>query len=384
MPQQDLNGCGDIFPLGITGTPIYDSSNGLVYAVAETTGYHHLLVALNANTGTVTLQRDLDNPTASNQPAYNQQRPALAIDGGRVYASFGGLAGDCGAYQGGVVSAPLTGNGPLTSWHTPTSREGAVWGTGGPVVGPNGDLWIANGNGAAGPGDPYDGSDSVTELSPALNRLAYFAPATWAADNATDLDLGSTQPALAGGGAVFIVGKRGVGYLLSSTDLGGIGGQLAEQDICNARGTAAVSGSIVYEPCQDGGMAAVEVNAAKKTIKVLWRGPAAAQGSPVIGGGAVWVTTYSTSGRHAVRAEPGHGQGRAPDLDQRGHAALLIAVPAWQHGLHQHADRGHRDQRRLTLQHRPERVRVPPWQPGPPLESQLARGSATRNRSNRT
>ena len=296
VPQQDLNGCGDIFPLGITGTPIYDSSNGLVYAVAETTGYHHLLVALNANTGTVTLQRYLDNPTASNQPAYNQQRPALAIDDGRVYASFGGLAGDCGAYQGGVVSAPLTGNGPLTSWHTPTSREGAVWGTGGPVVGPNGDLWIAIGNGAAGPGDPYDGSDSVTELSPALNRLAYFAPATWAADNATDLDLGSTQPVLAGGGAVFIVGKRGVGYLLSSTDLGGIGGQLAEQDICNARGTAAVSGSIVYEPCQDGGMAAVEVNAAKKTIKVLWRGPAAAQGSPVIGGGAVWVTTYSTSG----------------------------------------------------------------------------------------
>jgi hypothetical protein len=296
VPQQDLNGCGDIFPLGITGTPIYDSSNGLIYAVAETTGYHHMLVALNANTGAVTLHRYLDNPTASNQPAYNQQRPALAIDDGRVYASFGGLAGDCGAYQGSVVSAPLTGNGPLTSWHTPTSREGAVWGTGGPVVGQGGDLWIAIGNGAARSGDPYDGSDSVTELSPALNRLAYFAPATWAADNATDLDLGSTQPVLAAGGAVFIVGKRGIGYLLSGEDLGGIGGQLAEQDICNARGTAAVSGSTVYEPCQDGGMAAVEVSAAKKTIKVLWRGPASAQGSPVIGGGAVWVTRYSTSG----------------------------------------------------------------------------------------
>ena len=29
---------------------------------------------------------------------------------------------------------------------------------------------------------------------------------------------------------------------------------------------------------------------------MLWRGPGDAQGSPVIGGGAVWVTTYSDSG----------------------------------------------------------------------------------------
>jgi outer membrane protein assembly factor BamB len=292
IPRQDLNGCGDIFPLGITGTPIYDASNGLVYFVAEITGYHHMLVAVNATTNVVELHRYLDIPTSANQPAYNQQRPGLAIDDGRVYAAFGGLAGDCGAYQGSIVSAPLTGNGPLTSWRTPTSREGAVWAPGGPVVGPDGNLWISNGNGAAESG-AYDGSDSVTELSPALQRLAYFAPTTWAADNASDLDLGSTMPVLAAGNTVFIMGKRGVGYLLSSTHLGGIGGQLAEQTICNARGTAAVSGSVVYEPCQDGGLAAVEVSAASKTIKVLWRGPADAQGSPVVGGGAVWVTDYS-------------------------------------------------------------------------------------------
>ena len=36
-----LNGCGNIFPLGITGTPVYDPANGLVYAVAEVAGYHH-------------------------------------------------------------------------------------------------------------------------------------------------------------------------------------------------------------------------------------------------------------------------------------------------------------------------------------------------------
>jgi polyvinyl alcohol dehydrogenase (cytochrome) len=298
VPRQDLNGCGNIFPLGITGTPIYDPGNGLVYAVAETTGYHHMLVALNATTGAVELHRYLDQPTAANQPDYNQQRPALAIDDGRVYVAFGGLSGDCGAYQGGVVSAPLTGNGPLTSWHTPTSREGAVWGPGGPVVGPDGDLWVSNGNGAAlSTADPYDGSDSVDQLSPSLQRLAYFAPSNWVALDAHDQDLGSTQPVLAAGNTVFIMGKGTVGYLLDSTRLGGIGGQVAEQSICKAEGTAAVSGSTVYEPCQSGGMAAIDVSAATKTIKVLWRGPAGATtGSPVLGGGAVWVTSYSPTG----------------------------------------------------------------------------------------
>jgi outer membrane protein assembly factor BamB len=308
VPRSALHGCGNIFPLGITGTPVYDAGNGLVYAVAEVTGYQHVLVALDAATGAVKVHRDLDMPTTANQPDYNQQRPALAIDDGRVYASFGGLSGDCGAYQGGVISAPLTGDGPLTSWHTPTSREGAVWGPGGPVVDKNGDLWISNGNGAAeSSADPYDGSDSVAELSPSLRRLAYFAPSTWATDNAHDKDLGSTQPVLAADNTVFVVGKGSVGYLLNGTDLGGIGGQVAEQGICNARGTAAVSGSTVYEPCQDGGMAAIDVSAASKTITVLWRGPADAQGSPVIGGGAVWVTRYSPTGGTLYELNPGNG-----------------------------------------------------------------------------
>jgi outer membrane protein assembly factor BamB len=297
VSRSALHGCGNIFPLGITGTPVYDPGNGLVYAVAEVTGYRHLLVALDAASGAVKLHRYLDTPTAANQPDYNQQRPALAIDEGRVYAAFGGLSGDCGAYQGGVISAPLTGDGPLASWHTPTSREGAVWAPGGPVVDRSGDLWISNGNGAAeSTADPYDGSDSVTELSPALQRLAYFAPSTWATDNAHDKDLGSTQPVLAAGNTVFIVGKGGVGYLLNGTDLGGIGGQVAEQSICKAFGTAAVSGSTVYEPCRTGPLTAVEVSAPHKAIKVLWHGPPGTDGSPVVGGGAVWVTAYSQSG----------------------------------------------------------------------------------------
>jgi outer membrane protein assembly factor BamB len=296
VPKPPPNGCGNIFPLGITGTPAYDAGNGLVYAVAETTGYHHLLVALSAATGKVALRRYLDIPTSANQPAFNQQRPALAIDDGRVYASFGGLSGDCGPYQGSIISAPLTGSGPLTSWRTPTSREGAIWAPGGPVVGPDGNLWVAIGNGAAGAGQPYDGSDSVTELTPGLRRVAFFAPVTWADDNDNDLDLGSTQPVLAAGNSVLITGKRGSGYLLDAGRLGGIGGQLTQQSICAAFGGAVVSGPVIYEPCRSGGLAAVRVDAAAKSVTVLWHGPSDSNGSPVLGGGAVWVTAYSDSG----------------------------------------------------------------------------------------
>src|SRR5215472_7695426 len=250
--------CGNIDPLGITGTPVYDQGNGLVYAVAETTGFHHVLFGLSVRDGSIKVERDI--PAPDGHPRNDQQRPGLAIGAGRVYVAFGGLAGDCDQYIGSVVGVPLSGGGPLVGWHTPTSREGAVWATGGPVTGPDGDLWVSTGNGAAGSGQPYDGSDSVTRLTPGLVRKSFFAPAVWADDNANDQDLGCTQPVLAAGNAVFIVGKRGVGYLLDAANPGGIGGELASKSICGALGAAAVDGDTVYEPC--GGTTAITVNAA--------------------------------------------------------------------------------------------------------------------------
>ena len=43
-------------------------------------------------------------------------------------------------------------------------------------------------------------------------------------------------------------------------------------------------------------MAAVYVNAAERKIAIRWRGPADGNGSPVLGGGAAWVTAYDPSG----------------------------------------------------------------------------------------
>jgi outer membrane protein assembly factor BamB len=286
VPLSELP-CGDIDPLGITGTPVYDQGNGLVYAVAETSGYRHVLVGVSVASGAVTVERAITAPDG--QPRYDQQRPALALLDGRVYVAFGGLFGDCGPYRGSVVGVPVSGRGPLVSYVVPTARDGAIWGTAGPVTGPGGTLYVSVGNGSV-TSTSFDGSDSVTALSPQLRRTGIFAPATWRADSQGDLDLGSTQPALAGHGMLLALGKRGTAYLLEVTRLDGVGGQLDQARVCPAFGAAAVDGTTVYEPCEDGGMAAISVAGGR--IRVLWRGPGSAWGSPVVGGGAVWVTDW--------------------------------------------------------------------------------------------
>jgi polyvinyl alcohol dehydrogenase (cytochrome) len=299
VPLADLP-CGDINPLGITGTPVYDTVNGLVYAVAETAGYHHVLVGVSASDGTVQVERDI--PAPDGQPKYDQQRPALAIENGLVYVAFGGLYGDCGPYRGSLVGIPVGGNGPLVSYVVPTAREGAIWGTAGPVIGPDGTLYVSVGNGSV-TSTKFDGSDSVTALSPALKPTGIFAPSSWYHDSQNDLDLGSTQPVLLANGMLLADGKSGTAYLVNAAHLGGVGGQVAQAPVCDAYGGASVQGSTVYEPCASGGMAAISTTGNK--IRVLWRGPAGAQGSPVVGGGAVWVTDYQAGALYELNPATG-------------------------------------------------------------------------------
>jgi outer membrane protein assembly factor BamB len=287
VPLADLP-CGGIDPLGITGTPAYDQASGLVYAVAETAGYHHVLVGVSAVSGTLAVQRDI--PAPDGHPRNDQQRPGLVIEDGRVYVAFGGLYGDCGQYRGSVVGVPLTGSGGLISYLVPTAREGAIWGTAGPVRGPGGTLYVSTGNGSV-TSTSFDGSDSVTALSPTLHQAGIFAPVTWLQDSKGDADLASAQPTLLADGRLLALGKTGTAYLLDAGHLGGVGGQVAQAQVCSAYGGTAVTGTTVYEPCADGGIAAVRVTGDQ--IRTLWRGPAAAAGSPVVGGGAVWVSDVS-------------------------------------------------------------------------------------------
>ncbi len=92
--------CGNIDPLGITGTPVVQ--DGTIYAVAEFgSPPRHELFALDLATGRVRWHRGIDLPGVETKAM--QERGALTVTGGRVWVPFGGLDGDCGGYKGRLI-----------------------------------------------------------------------------------------------------------------------------------------------------------------------------------------------------------------------------------------------------------------------------------------
>jgi hypothetical protein len=224
-----------------------------------------------------------------------------------VWVPFGGLDGDCGGYKGRIVGIPLGGTGAALTYTVPTVREAGAWATPGALVTGSGDLLLAVGNGAAGAGDPYDHSDSVLKISATTGKLLdFFAPKGWAEENDSDTDLGSQGPALVGSW-VFQAGKSGTAYVLERNHLGGIGGEVNSGPVCASYGGTAVSGDVVYVPCDDGDRA---VRLGRDgNLRVVWHVDSdTIAGSPVIGGGRVWTVDQNAGVLHAL--DPNTGESR--------------------------------------------------------------------------
>ncbi len=287
--------CGNISPsVGITGTPVIDEARAELFVVAEQLANGkpaHKLFGLDAATGRTELSQSVDPSGAD--PAALLQRTGLTLDAGRVVFGYGGNYGDCGAYRGWVIGVPEAG-GHQTEFAVdsgPGESQGAVWmGGAAPVVDTSGNVWVTAGNGSVtSSSHPYDNSDSVLELSPSLTLLQYFAPSSWAANNAHDLDL-SSAPALLTNGQVVAAGKSGLAYLLNGATLGGIGGQEASlAGACpdDIDGGVAVVGSAVYLPCLSGTIA-VRASASPPALRLLWRAPVGG-GPPIVAAGLVWT-----------------------------------------------------------------------------------------------
>ena len=275
--------CGDIDPLGITGTPVYDPATGLVFAVAEITGPTHILVGLDVASGKVKVRR-LADISGMNAIAY-QQRAALALWKGMVYIAYGGLAGDCSDYRGTVLAARTDGSGSLLAFQVPTPREGGIWTPPGPAIDSQGHIYLAVGNGEKTSGT-WDHSDSILRLSSTLKLEDGFAPIHWGAENARDADLGSMGPILLPDGWIYADGKAGLGYLLKANNLGGVGGQAAVISLCTAFGGAAAIGSQVFVPCTTG-LHEIKITSTGD-ITPGWQAPTNIQGSPIAGGHTIY------------------------------------------------------------------------------------------------
>ena len=291
--------CGDIRPtVGITGTPVIDTARREIFVVADELvdgKASHVVVGLSTDTGKLEMSQAVD--PAGADPLALLQRTGLALDQGRVVFGFGGNEGDCAPYRGRVVSEAETGGPPdvFTVDGAAGQSQGAIWmGGAAPAVDADGNVWVEAGNGSVTSDTrPYDDSDSLLELSPSLRLEQYFAPASWPADNAGDLDL-STEPALLGDGAVVAAGKSRIAYLLDGPRLGGIGGQRASlSSICSADvdGGVAWVGRSVFLPCLSG-IIAVRADESPASLHRLWSSGTGG-GPPIVAGGRVWTISQA-------------------------------------------------------------------------------------------
>jgi polyvinyl alcohol dehydrogenase (cytochrome) len=315
-------GCGDIDPLGITGTPVIDTRTDMLFAVEETydgpatwQNVRHWLVAVSLKLHRELWHRGIDPPHPNRANTYyiaaEQQRPALTLLGSRIYVEYGGLSGDCGQYHGYVVSVPAKEGGAELSYQVPTQREGGIWGTGGAFVSSRGDLYVATGNGSSNTESDFDEGNSVIELSPTLHRLGYWAPANWVELNNDDWDLGSAGPiAVPDSSLLFAAGKPvgngSFGNLMPETPLRGIGkgaytgavcvsGGVFGADASDVVGSGAAARVYVYAPCGDGTQA-VLVNVKARTFKRAWLpSTGTPNGSPIVAGGLVWALDWNNA-----------------------------------------------------------------------------------------
>jgi outer membrane protein assembly factor BamB len=321
--------CGDISPtVGITSTPVIDPATSRVFVVADTwdgtnsSSIIHKLFAFNLSDGSAVAGFPVSVEPPGDVPADQLQRPALALDGGKIVVGYGGNDGDCGTYHGWLVAAAATG-GPQQTFEVesqPNATEGAIWGAGnGPAVDASGDVWAATGNGNSG--STYGYQESVLKLDQGLNLVDHWAPSNWLSLDNGDTDLGSSDPLLLPNGLVFQIGKQGVGYLLSASNLRGTGASpLYQAQVCGGSyGGAVYYQGVIYVTCSDG-LRALTLNPSTPSFSPLpgWQVTSSAIGPPIVAGGLVWVTDW------------GHATLYGLNL-QTGHAAVRQSTPSMEH-----------------------------------------------------
>jgi hypothetical protein len=218
---------GDIVPeIGITGTPVIDSTTNTLYVVSKTlegANYFLRLHAIDITSGAekfggpVVMSASLPGTgsgSASGTLAFStqweNQRPGLLLLNGFVYVGFA-AHGDNGPWHGWILSYKASNLQAAGAWCTsPNGIGSGLWASGAGLASDttgSGRIFVSTGNGdypvsgnvvpnpAPAPSSSVDFGDSIVQLTLSsagqISPTDYFTPFNTASLDGADTDLGS-------------------------------------------------------------------------------------------------------------------------------------------------------------------------------------------------
>ncbi len=336
--------CGNVDPLGITGTPVIDGPSRTIFvdAMMSPDGgatKKHMIHALSIDDGVERAGFPIDvaavakNGNLTFEAAVQNQRGGLIIAGGTLYVPYGGHYGDCGAYHGWVIGVPLENPAAVQSWAT-LAQGGGSWAPGG-LSSDGSDVFLATGNTFGAP--TWLGGEAIIRLDagPVFNNTTanYFAPTDWKALDASDVDIGGSGPVLfdlpgaTPSKLAVALGKNSKAYLLDRTNLGGVSNAVtsavvATNEIINSAAVVTTSlGTYVIfnangKSCPggvNGNLVALKIGiGSPPTITTAWCADEHGSGSPMVtttdghAGAVVWTMGVQGDGKlHGFDADTG-------------------------------------------------------------------------------
>jgi Legume lectin domain/Chitobiase/beta-hexosaminidase C-terminal domain len=260
VPSGDIDSSDIVPEIGITGTPVIDSSSNTLYVAAkskESGNYVYRLHALDVHTGNekpgspVVIQAQVPgngigsaSGTVSFIPQWELQRTGLLLMDGNVFVGFG-AHGDNGPYHGWLLSYNATTLAQVAAFNSsPNGKGNGIWQSGeglaADVVNGVPRLFIVTGNffstgaGASNPTAPYTDAQNYSN---AIVRFDITGGGLLISDEWSPFDsdaLSAADQDQTSGGALLLpdqaganvhelvqVGKNGRIEVLDRDDLGG-------------------------------------------------------------------------------------------------------------------------------------------------------------------
>ena len=318
--------CGNISPLGITGTPVVDLASRSLFLDAMIDGNpeKHFVYSLNVDTGGTNPNWPVDlNATANyNGTAFTSrvqnERGGLAVVNGILYVAFSGHAGDCGTYHGWVIGISINNPSIVRAWAT-AAIGGGIWGHSG-VASDGTNMFVITGNTFNTQGN-WMGGEAIIRLQAGPVFSGFWAPPNWFSLDQGDTDLGGVSatlvdvPGATPSQLVLALGKDGMAYLLDRNNPGGITTPVASENLPSAvRGQSAATyhtsqGTYFVFHTENNAVAAYKVTATSPpTIVPAWS-------VSQTGLGSAWVTSTGGTNNAIVWVAGAGGDGRLHAYD---------------------------------------------------------------------